>query len=99
MVSCPTQAHNKEMYRIVKWVLDNPNVGLKMKPVVNVNIQGKIKWKLQEICDSMWGSSKDDGRSVTGYILYFMAVPIAIKSKHQPLVTLSSHEAEYVGVI
>ena len=82
----------------VKWVIDNPNIGLKMKPQVDVDVNGEIIWKLQGICDATWGSCKDDGRSVTGYILYFMNVPISFKSKQQPLVTLSSCEAEYVGI-
>jgi hypothetical protein len=50
------------------------------------------------ISDSTWGSNKEDGRSVTGYILYFMGVPIAWKSKGQPHCTLSSSEAEYVAI-
>ena len=56
-----------------------------------------INWILKGICDSTWGSEKQDGRSVTGYILYFMGVPISWKSKAQPLVTLSSSEAKYVA--
>ena len=43
------------------------------------------------------GPDPDDGKSVSGYILYFMGVPIAWKSKTQSHVTLSSAEAEYVS--
>jgi hypothetical protein len=89
--------HYKEMLRVMKWLLDTPNLGLKMKPVITKNSEGSINWILKGICDSTWGSEKQDGKSVTGYILYFMGVPISWKSKAQPLVTLSSSEAEYVA--
>ena len=98
MMSSPTEDHMEEMYRVIKWVLDNPDIGLKMKPVVNFDEDGNIIWEMVGICDSTWGSNKDDGRSITGYILYFMGVPIAWKSKSQVLCTLSSAEAEYVSL-
>ena len=47
------------------------------------------------ISDSTWGSDPNDGRSVAGYILYFMGVPISWKSKTMSRVMLSSTEAEY----
>ena len=49
----------------------------------------------------MWfnmGSNKDDGRSVTGFIVYLQGVPIAWKSKQQSHVSLSSSEAEYIAI-
>ena len=98
MMSEPTMKHTEEMYRIIKWVIENPDVGLKMKPEVELDERGKIIWRMRGICDSTWGSCKEDGKSVTGYVLYFMGVPVAFKSKQQPLVTLSSAEAEYVGI-
>jgi len=87
-----------EMYRIINWVLHTKNVGLYMAPRWEVNNNGQIKWNLRGICDSTWGSDPNDGRSVSGYILYFMDVPIAWKSRTQSYVTLSSSEAEYVSV-
>ena len=39
----------------------------------------------------------DDGQSITGYLLFFMGVPIVWKSKTQNHVTLLSAEAEYVS--
>jgi len=88
----------EEMLRVINWVLKTKNVGLCMAPKWKTNDEGKIIWKLRGICDSTWGSDPDDGRSVTGYILYFMDVPISWKSKTQSHVTLSSAEAEYVSV-
>ena len=87
-----------EMYRVINWVLHTKNIGLCMAPKWKLNKEGKIIWKLRGICDSTWGSDPDDGRSVSGYVLYFMDVPISWKSKTQSHVTLSSAEAEYVSV-
>ena len=91
----PTEEHNNELMRIIKWVLNTPNFGLKIKPEVKRDKNGRIIWELRGICDATWGSDKADGKSVTGYILYFMGVPIAWRSKKQKVVALSSTEAEY----
>ena len=98
MMSAPTDFHKKEMNRVIRWVLDTPNIGLKMDPQFERDGEGNVIWKMSGICDATWGSSKEDGRSVSGYILYFMGVPISFKSKQQQLVTLSSCKAEYVGI-
>lgn len=94
----PNDEHVKEMYRVIKWVIETPCLGLKIKSQVEYNDYGKPIWRLRGICDSTWGSDKDDGRSVTVYILYLMEVPIAWKSKTQSHVTLSSSEAEYIAL-
>ena len=49
------------------------------------------------MCDATWGSDPDDGRSVSGYIIFVQGVPVAWKSKMQASVVLSSAEAEYVS--
>ena len=43
-------------------------------------------------------TNKEDRRSVTGHLLCFMGVPIAWKSKPQPLCSLSSSESEYIAI-
>ena len=65
-----------------------------MNPMINRN----IIWELIGICDSTWGSSKEDGKSVTGYIVYSLGVPIAWKSRQQSHVALSSSEAAYIAI-
>ena len=68
-----------------------------MRPRVTRDENGNIEWMLTGICDSTWGLDKFDGKSITGYILYFMKVAISWKSKAQSHVTLSSCQAEYVS--
>ena len=48
--------------------------------------------------DSDYAGDKSTRISVTGYILFFMGVPIIWKSKSQRSITLSSLEAEYVAL-
>ena len=48
--------------------------------------------------DSDYAGDKSTRISVTGYILFFMGVPIIWKSKSQKSITLSSSEAEYVAL-
>ena len=91
----PNTGHMKEMLRVIKWVVSTPNHGLRIKPEVDKDEQGNIIWTMYGYCDSTWGSDPDDGRSVCGYIMYFMGVPIVWKSKTQQHVTLSSSEAEH----
>ena len=100
LTKCMTGANQhalKEMYRVISWVLRHQDIGLKMAPQWAKDDQGKVKWYLTGICDSTWGSDPDDGRSVSGYILYFMGVPISWRSKTQSHVTCSSAEAEFVS--
>ena len=46
------------------------------------------------MCNSMWGSNEEDGKSATGHVLHFEGVPVTWKSNCQPNVSLSSSEAE-----
>ena len=86
------------MCRVIKWVMDNPNVGLKMHPAVDFDENGRTMWRLSDTSDATWGSNKEDGRSVTGHVLHFMGVTTAWKSKAQSQVCLSSCESEYVAI-
>ena len=48
--------------------------------------------------DSDWAGDKEKRTSVTGFIIFFMDVPIIWKSKAQASVALSSTEAEYYAI-
>ena len=53
-------------------------------------------WTLLTYTDSDWAGDKEIRISISGYILYFLGVAIAWRSKAQTSITLSSSEAEYV---
>ena len=88
----------EEMYRVIKWVKDRPNVGMKIRRKIEKHEERKIVWKMSGISDSTWGSNKEDGRSLTGCVPCFMGVSVAWKSKSQPNATLSSSEAECIAI-
>jgi hypothetical protein len=82
-----------EMLRVLKFVFDNKNFRLRIKP----EFKGK-NWNLRVFCDSDWADDSETRISVTGFILYLMNVPVCLRSKSQKGVTLSSTEAEYVAM-
>ena len=84
-----TKAAMKEMKRIIKFVLDTKEWGLKIEPTELME-----KWILKLFSDSDFGGDKDQRLSITGFILYLMGVPIAWRSQAQKSVTLLSLEAE-----
>ena len=89
-----TESAYKEMIRVIKFVASTKEWGLKFNPT----FEKDKKWTLTMYTDSDYGGDKETRISVTGYILFFMGVPIIWKSKSQRSVTLSSSEAEYVAL-
>jgi hypothetical protein len=88
-----TCASLKEMRRIIKFVLDTKEWGLKIEP----KPEGQ-DWYIVVFCDSDYAGDKEKRISVTGFIVYLLGVPISWKSKAQRSVTLSSSEAEFVAL-
>ncbi|MEM9079013.1 MAG: reverse transcriptase domain-containing protein, partial [Bacteroidota bacterium] len=66
----------KELLRVICYVLDTKELGLKMEPKVVDGI-----WKLTALSDSDFASDKETRLSVYGYVVYFCGVPVAWKSK------------------
>ena len=83
-------AQYKEMLHVLKFMLETKTYGLKF-----VLLNDKI-WKLEGISDVDFASDKEMHISVTGYVIYFMVVPIAWQSRGQNGVVILTTEAEYV---
>ena len=83
----------KELRRVIRYVLDTRNLGLKMEVKST-----KDDWDLLVYTDSDYAGDKETRKSVTGYVIYLRGVPICWKSKAQRSVTLSSTEAEFVAL-
>jgi hypothetical protein len=88
-----TYASLKEMRRIIKFVLDTKEWGLKIEP----KREGQ-DWYIVVFCDSDYAGDKEKRISVTGFTVYLLCVPISWKSKAQRSVTLSSNEAKFVAL-
>ena len=80
--------------RNIKYVLGTNNLGLKGEPPGNSN-------KLCEIVcfsNSNYTGDTVSRRSISGFILYVLGVPVSWWSKLQKSVSLSSSKAEYVAL-
>jgi len=84
-----TEGHMKELCRLIKYALDTQTIGLKLKPEDNDN---KL-WELKAYSDADFAGDKETHISVTGYVVYFMNVPVCWRSRGQKSVTLSTTEA------
>jgi hypothetical protein len=92
-----TTAATKELKRVIKFVLDTCNYGLKIEPMI-IN-SSDDDWDIVIYTDSDdYGGDKESRISVTGYIIYLLGVQICLKSKSQISITLSSSKAEFVSL-
>ena len=87
-----TKSAEKEMYRIIKYLIQTKDYGLKIAPKGNFN---DGVWTMKMYTDSDWATNKTDRKSISGFVLYFQDTPILWKSQTQKTVALSSTEAEY----
>ena len=87
-----TKSAEKEMYRIIKYLIQTKDYGLKIAPKGNFNDGA---WTMKMYTDSDWATNKTDRKSISGFVLYFQDTPILWKSQTQKTVALSSTEAEY----
>ena len=62
----------KDMHRVIKYVLDTKNLGLK----IDLNSFKKTPWDLVCYSDSDYAGDPDTRRSVTGFVLFVRNVPI-----------------------
>jgi hypothetical protein len=85
-----SDAAYKEMLRVIKYVMDTRNKGLKIEPTM-----GELEWKLIVYSDSDWANDKENRKSVGGYMIFLNGVLISWRSKLQRVVSLSSAEAAF----
>ncbi|XP_028391792.1 uncharacterized protein LOC114516495 isoform X1 [Dendronephthya gigantea] len=92
-MSKPTQADLTKAKHVLRYLKGTSKFGLTFTKSINPLI-------LQGFCDSDWGASIADRRSITGYN-YQLAQKgplISWKSRKQPTVALSTCEAEYIAL-
>jgi hypothetical protein len=88
----PRRSHMNAARRILRYIAGTMEFGILFpKSVMNE--------KFEIVCysDADWCGDKVDRRSTTGYFFRFMEAPVAWCSKKQPVVALSSCEAEYIA--
>ena len=84
----------KELKRVLKFVMDTSEYGLKFEPKQADKGQ---EWILRLFTDSDWAGDKDSRKSVSGYALFLLDCPIVWKSRQQDIIALSSSEAELLA--
>ncbi|KAM1182925.1 hypothetical protein ACFX19_001361 [Malus domestica] len=84
----PTTTHLKTAKRILRYLKGTVNFGLFYSSSSN--------YKLVGYSDSDWAGDSDDRKSTTGFVFFMGDTAFTWMSKKQPIVTLSTCEAEYV---
>ena len=82
----------KEMKRVIKFVLDTKDYGLKICPEMTRD------YKLEVFVDADWAGDSDTRLSVSGFVMFLNGAIINWRSRAQRNVTLSSGESEYVSL-
>ena len=94
VLDAPTPASFKEMLRVIKYILNTKECGLRVHPTKEKDEY----WELVCFCDSNCAGDPDTCKNVTGYVLYVKGVLVCWKPKAQRTVTLTSTEAEWVAL-
>ena len=85
----PTTTHFKATKRILRYLKGTIDFGLFYTSSNNYSLVG--------YCDSDWGGDKDDQRGTIGFVFFIGTTAFTWMSWKQPIVTLSTCEAEYVA--
>lgn len=84
--------HWKAIKRILRYIRGTLSLGLFYHSSTN-------NFGVFGYSDSDWGGDMDDRKSTSGFAFYMGDTAFTWLSKHQPIVTLSMCEAEYVAVV
>ncbi|XP_050909493.1 secreted RxLR effector protein 161-like [Lathyrus oleraceus] len=90
-MEAPTTTHFKAEKRILRYIKDTINFGLHYYSYNNYEIIG--------YSDSDWNVDLDDRNNTTSFVFFMGDPAFTWMSKKQPIVTLSTCEAEYVAAI
>jgi len=85
----------KDVKRVIKFVLDTRNYGLKIKPVID---DADDVWSITVLSNSDYAGDVETHVSITGFCIFLLGVPICWQSRGQKSVIQSSSKAEYVAL-
>ena len=85
----PGHSHFVAAKRVLRYLKGTQELGLRYS---RSEFNGNV---LTAYCDSDFAGDPDDRRSVTGYIMFLNGGPVVWSSKRQPIVSVSSSEAEF----
>ena len=88
--SNPSEAHLTAVKRILRYLKETINFGLKYKKSESGTLVG--------YSDADFAGDLDDRQSTSGNLFIFAGCPVSLYSKKQPTVSLSTAEAEYISL-
>lgn len=88
-MGCPTELHMQVVKRVLRYLRGTVDLGLQYKR------NGTNK--LEAFTDSDYAGDLDDRRSTSGYVFMLSSCAVSWSSKKQPVVTLSTTEAEFIA--
>ncbi|GAU36409.1 hypothetical protein TSUD_38770 [Trifolium subterraneum] len=91
-VESPKQSHMVAVKIILRYIQGTMEFGVLFPNNINNTVN-----RLEGFSDLDWCGDHVDRRSTTGYIFKFLDAPISWYSKKQPVIALSSCEAEYIA--
>ncbi|XP_047316820.1 secreted RxLR effector protein 161-like [Impatiens glandulifera] len=86
----PTMLHLQIAKGILKYLKGTMNLGIFYK-------KGSQPEELEAYIDTDYAGDSDDRKSTSGYAFLLSSGVVALSSKKQPIVTLSTTEAEFCG--
>jgi hypothetical protein len=102
-VAAPTQHHLQSAKRILRYLAGTSHYCMIFKSHINTNIQTQQSTLLQShaivaYTDASHANELTDRKSTTGTLIKYLGNTICWQSKKQPVVALSSTEAEYYAL-
>ena len=88
----PKKSHWKAAQKILNYLLETAHLGMKFKRDASVDV-GKLVY-----ADAEFASKANDRRSISGAVRLGAGMIVAGFSRTQQCITLSTSEAEYVGM-
>ncbi|KAE8999256.1 hypothetical protein PR002_g18510 [Phytophthora rubi] len=93
-VSKPTTKHVGALKRVLRYLVGTTEYGIRY---LKGPADGNAAIVLQGFCDSDWASDSETRKSTSGFVFTLASGAIAWMSRRQPIIALSTAEAEYVA--
>lgn len=93
-VAQPSKQHVGCLKRVLRYLDGTVDHGIEYKRDAHID---PPQINIQGYCDSDWASDTEDRKSTGGFVFTLAGGAIAWSSKKQPIVALSTAEAEYVA--